>query len=50
MTIKERLLQEYECAIYHCFGDIQDEEYNDDRVLISDLDYINRKVKSYLNK
>lgn len=49
MKLKEKLRQEFECAIVAVFGDQADKEYKRDLVSDSDLIAIARKVRFYLD-
>ena len=50
MTIKEKLLQEFECAINAIYGDRAEEEFSDEEVGEADLIAIAQKVAFYLDK
>ena len=49
MTIKEKLLQEFEASISATFGSRENDEYETDEVSASDIDYIAHKVKFYMD-
>lgn len=50
MTICEKLLQEFGCAIYAVLGDVAHKEFEDDTQISSeDLIAIAKKVKFYLD-
>ena len=52
-TNKEKLLEEFEVAIVAIFGDLSDEEYNEDTdtdISAGDIDAIARKVKFYMDR
>ena len=48
MTVKEKLLEEFEAAINAVYGDIADDEYTEDSITVNDIDAIRRKVLFYL--
>ena len=50
MTIKEKLLEEFECAINAVYGDLADYDYetNKDWIINKDINDIAMKVKFYL--
>lgn len=48
MTKKERLLQEFKCAISAVLGDTEEEEFEND-ITKGDIDMIAHKVKFYLD-
>lgn len=50
MTIYEKLLEEFGCAINAIFGDLADEEYDEEKVSKDDLMAIAKKVAFYLDK
>lgn len=51
MTIKEKLLEEFGCAISAILGDVADEEFTEPNDLdLEDIMAIGRKVAFYLNK
>ena len=50
MTIKEKLLQEFEAAISAVFGDIAEQEYNANEISASEIVAISQKVVFYLDK
>lgn len=50
MTVYEKLMEEFGCAITAVFGDLADEDYEDGKVTLDDLDAIKRKVAFYLDK
>lgn len=49
MTVKEKLMQELECAINAVFGDDADKETEDVEISKSDIDAIAHKVKFYMD-
>ena len=49
MTVREKLLEEFGCAISAILGDQEDKEY-DDNIDPADVDAIAKKVKWYLEK
>ena len=49
MTVKEKLLQEYEAAINAVFGDIADYEADTVEIERGDLEAIKNKVAFYLD-
>jgi len=49
MTIKERLLQEYEAAINAVYGDLADKQEEEVNIKSGDIDSIGNKVKFYLD-
>ena len=49
MTIKEKLLEEFEAAIYATFGVLQEEDTSDYVLTASDIDAVAQKVKFYLD-
>lgn len=53
MTVKEKLIKEFECAINAVLGDTADCEVKDnnlDNVSAGDIELIANKVKFYLDK
>lgn len=48
MTVREKLLQEFECAINAELGDLAERDVKEVRFLSGDIDAIARKVKWYL--
>ena len=50
MTIKEELVQQFECAINATFGDMGEEEFDISKVSKSDITNIADKVCFYLDK
>ena len=48
MTIKEKLLQEFECAINSCYGEQANTKFIKEDVIKEDIDEIAQKVKFYL--
>ena len=48
MTIKEKLLEELNCAILSAYGDKEDKQYEDGDITSDDIDYIAHKVKFYM--
>ena len=49
MTVKKRLLDEFECAINAVFGDEAEQEFDDVEFTEADLDLIVKKVKFYMD-
>ena len=49
MSIYEKLIEEFGCAITAVFGDKADEEYNEDNFHYSELVAICKKVEFYLD-
>ena len=49
MTVKEKLLKEYEAAISAVFGDLADKDYRDVQLIKSDLEEVSEKVAFYLD-
>lgn len=49
MTLKEQLLQEFECAIEAIFGGDTDKEFNIEEIDANTLNAIARKVAFYLD-
>ena len=50
MTIYEKLQEEFDCAIRAIFGDIANQDYEEDSVEKQDLIAIAEKVAFYLDK
>ena len=50
MTNKEKLLEEFGCAINAVLGDKADEEYDESKITLDDLIAIATKVAFYLDK
>lgn len=48
MTNKEKLIQEFTCAITAVFGDNEDKEFEND-ITKGDIDMIAHKVKFYMD-
>ena len=48
MTKEEKLMQEFECAIYAVLGDAKEEEFDDD-ITAGDIQLIAQKVMFYLD-
>lgn len=48
MTKKEKLMEEFECAINAVFGSLADEEYASD-ICAEDINAIAHKVKFYMD-
>ena len=49
MTVNEKLMDEFGCAISAIFGDLEDEEYEEGKVSFDDLLAIARKVAFYMD-
>ena len=49
MTVKEKLLSEYRCAILAVLGDLADQDEVEVEIEAGDLNAINHKVKFYLD-
>jgi len=49
MTVKEKLIQEFGCAITAVFGDEADKETEDVEISKSDIEAIAKKVKFYMD-
>jgi len=49
MTIKEKLIQEFGCAITAILGDDADKEAEDVEISKADIDAIAKKVKFYMD-
>lgn len=49
MTVKEKLLQEFECAINAIYGDVADMDTEEVEITRSDLEAIKRKVLFYMD-
>lgn len=48
MTLKEKLLKEFECAINSVYGDVAEYDIEDVNIEESDIEAIAHKVKFYL--
>ena len=49
MTVKEKLLQELECAINAVYGDVADQDADEVEIEAADVEAIAKKTKFYLD-
>ena len=49
MTIKEKLLEEFECAIKSVYGTMADKELKESDITNKDIEIIAKKVKFYMD-